>query len=142
MRMQVTKHHNITIINDAYNANPASMVTAFRTLETFPCSGKKIAVLGDMLELGQISQSAHYDIGKRAAEISIEKLFLLGEYANDVSQGAQATGMAETNIFIGDSHEQLADELAKHIKQQDIILFKASRGMAMEKVIEHYLKRC
>lgn len=141
MRMQVTKHHNITIINDAYNANPASMVSAFCTLETFPCSGKKIAVLGDMLELGQISQSAHYDIGKRAAEIPIEKLFLLGEYANDVSQGAQATGMAETNIFIGDSHEQLADELAKHIKQQDIILFKASRGMAMEKIIEHYLKK-
>jgi UDP-N-acetylmuramyl pentapeptide synthase len=49
--------------------------------------------------------------------------------------------MTETNIFIGDSHEQLADELAKHVEQQDIILFKASRGMAMEKVIEHYLKR-
>jgi UDP-N-acetylmuramoyl-tripeptide--D-alanyl-D-alanine ligase len=141
MRMQVTTHHNITIINDAYNANPVSMASAFHTLETFPCAGKKIAVLGDMLELGQISSSAHYDVGKQVAEVPVDTLFLLGEYANDVSQGAQAKGMTETNIFIGDSHEQLADELANHVKQQDIILFKASRGMAMEKVIEHYLKR-
>jgi len=141
MRTQVTNHHNVTIINDAYNANPISMTAALRTLKTFPCSEKKIAVLGDMLELGQISQSAHYDIGKRAAEVPVDKLFLLGEYAKDVSQGAQAMGMAETNILIGDSHEQLAYELAKHVKQQDIILFKASRGMAMEKIIEHYLKR-
>jgi UDP-N-acetylmuramoyl-tripeptide--D-alanyl-D-alanine ligase len=140
MRMQVTKHHDITFINDAYNANPTSMASALRTLKFLPCSGKKIAVLGDMLELGQISQSAHYDVGKLAAEVPVEQLFLLGEYAKDISQGAQAMRMSEANIFIGESHEQIAYELAQYIKSQDVILFKASRGVAMEKVIEHYLK--
>jgi UDP-N-acetylmuramoyl-tripeptide--D-alanyl-D-alanine ligase len=140
MRMQVTTHHNVTIINDAYNANPASMASAFHTLKMFPCAGKKIAVLGDMLELGQISQSAHYDVGKLAAEVPVDHLFLLGEYAEHVAQGAQVTGMAKVDIFIGKAHEQLAHELTKHVGQRDLILFKASRGMALEKVIDAYVK--
>jgi UDP-N-acetylmuramoyl-tripeptide--D-alanyl-D-alanine ligase len=140
MRMQVSTHHDITIINDAYNANPASMASALQTLRQFPCSGKKVAVLGDMFELGQLSQSAHYDVGKLAAAVPVNALFLLGEYAEYMAQGAQAQGMLKTAIVIGNSAAHLAQELAKSIQPHDLVLFKASRGMAIEKVIDAYLK--
>lgn len=140
MRMQVIKQQNVTIINDAYNANPTSMVSALHTLETLTCRGKKIAVLGDMFELGAISQSAHHEVGKLAAEVPVAQIFVLGEYARDVSQGAQEAGMAPAHIIIGDSHEHLAGELANYVKEGDVVLVKASRGMAMEKVVEQVLK--
>jgi UDP-N-acetylmuramoyl-tripeptide--D-alanyl-D-alanine ligase len=140
MRMQVSTHHDITIINDAYNANPASMASALQTLQQFSCTGKKIAVLGDMFELGQLSQSAHYDVGKLAAAVPVDTLFLLGEYAGQVAQGAQAQGMSKTAIVIGNSPEHLAQELAKSIQPHDLVLFKASRGMALEKVIDEFVK--
>ncbi len=139
MRMQMMTHQNIRIINDAYNANPSSMASAFRTLDTLQCEGRKIAVLGDMFELGDHSQSAHYAVGRLAAEIAVDRLFLLGKYAQNMSQGAQDAGIQVNHIFIGDSHEQLANELANQIKEGDMLLCKASRGMTMEKVIEHLI---
>ncbi len=140
MRMQMIKHQNVTIVNDAYNANPTSMASALQTLKTFSCRGKKIAVLGDMFELGMISRSVHYEVGKLAAEVPVDRLFLLGEYASDVSQGALDAGMSAALIIIGDSHKHLSSELANHIQEGDIVLIKASRGMTMEKVTEQLLQ--
>lgn len=140
MRMQVSTQRNVTIINDAYNANPASMAAALRTLQSLTCSGKKVAVLGDMFELGESSPSAHYEVGKLAAGVPVAKLLLLGDYASNTSQGAQDAGMAASDILIGESHEALAQTLAGETTQGDVILVKASRGMTMENVLEHYVK--
>ena len=141
MRMQVTTQHEVTLINDAYNANPVSMAAALRTLQSFPCAGRKIAVLGDMRELGPISSSAHYHVGELAAEVPVSRLFLLGEYAPDIAQGAQAAGLAAAQICIGASHAELAAELAHYVQPRDLLLFKASRGMTLEKVIDDFLKK-
>jgi UDP-N-acetylmuramoyl-tripeptide--D-alanyl-D-alanine ligase len=140
MRMQVSMHRNVTIINDAYNANPRSMTAALHTLQSLTCSGKKVAVLGDMFELGESSPSAHYDIGKLAADVPVAKLFLLGDYALNTSQGAQDVGMPATDIVIGESHQALARALRRETGPGDVILVKASRGMTMEKVLDHYMK--
>ena len=140
MRMQVSMHRNVTIINDAYNANPSSMAAALLTLKSLMSSGKKVAVLGDMFELGESSSSAHYEIGKLAAEVPVAKLFLLGDYASNTSQGAQDNGMAASDIVIGESHQALAQALIRETAPGDVILVKASRGMTMENVLDHYVK--
>jgi UDP-N-acetylmuramoyl-tripeptide--D-alanyl-D-alanine ligase len=138
--MQVIEHQDLMIINDAYNANPTSMESALHTLKTLSCRGKKIAILGDMFELGALSQAAHYHVGQLAALVPVDSIFLLGKYAGDVVQGARSAGMKPGQIVIGESHEHLAAELASQIKAGDVVLCKASRGMTMEKVIEHLLK--
>lgn len=140
MRMQVSKQHPVTIINDAYNANPASMAEALRTVQTMLCAGRKIAVLGDMFELGEISASAHTEIGQLAAAVPLDKLFILGTYAPDIAKGARIAGMKEKDVVIGESHEALAQELALYVNPGDLMLVKASRGMTMEKVLDHYEK--
>jgi UDP-N-acetylmuramoyl-tripeptide--D-alanyl-D-alanine ligase len=139
MRMQVVSHHGVTFLNDAYNANPNSMAAALHTLKSIACSGKKIAVLGDMAELGEISASAHYDAGALAADVPVNALFLLGEYAADTSRGAQEAGMTATDIVISESHAALAALLSNTVAPGDIVLIKASRSMALEQVLEEYM---
>jgi UDP-N-acetylmuramoyl-tripeptide--D-alanyl-D-alanine ligase len=141
MRMQVSTRHGVTYINDAYNANPNSMKAALRTLSAMNCSGKKTAVLGDMLELGEISASAHYETGALAAEIGLDALLVIGKYAADIARGAQDAGMPQTHILTADSHAALAKALVGLIQAGDLVLLKASRGMALERVLEEYEKR-
>lgn len=140
MRMHKFTHRQITFINDAYNANPASMKSALDTLRTMRCSGKKIAILGDMLELGYRSQSEHYLLGDLAAHVPLDRLFLFGDYAADVAHGARMSGMNSHHIVIGSSRDQLAEEISAQLKEGDLVLCKASRGMKMEVVLENILK--
>ena len=136
MRMHVTVRRQVTLINDAYNANPASMESALKAMYAMHCRGKKLAVLGDMLELGALSASAHYRVGELAAEAGVQGLFLLGAYAAQIAQGALEAGLTETQIVFGTSHRQLAEALLPWLAEGDIVLFKGSRGMTMEKVLD------
>jgi UDP-N-acetylmuramoyl-tripeptide--D-alanyl-D-alanine ligase len=138
MRMQMSTHKDVTILNDAYNANPASMAAALHTMHAMACSGKKMAVLGDMRELGEISAVAHREVGQLAAEVPVAKLFLLGEYAGDLAHGALAAGMRSEDIAICASHQELAQAIAAHAAAGDLLLVKASRGVALEKALECY----
>lgn len=138
MRMQMSTQGGVTILNDAYNANPASMAAALQTMQTLACSGKKIAVLGDMRELGEISAAAHREVGQLAAEVPVAKLFLLGEYAGDMAHGALAAGMRSEDVAICASHQELAQAIAASAVAGDLLLLKASRGVALEKALEHY----
>lgn len=140
MRMHKFTRRQITFINDAYNANPASMKSALDTLRAMTCPGKKIAVLGDMLELGYRSQSEHYLLGDLAARTPVDRLFLLGDYADEVARGARASGMKPDQIVIGASRDRLAQEIAAQLVAGDLMLCKASRGMKMEIVLENILK--
>jgi UDP-N-acetylmuramoyl-tripeptide--D-alanyl-D-alanine ligase len=135
MRMQIEDWRGIGIINDAYNANPASMKAALLTLAEVPCRGRRIAVLGDMFELGRHSASEHRSLGKAAAA-AIDGLYLLGAQAPAVRSGAAQAGMRPEQIFVGKDHAELAARLAERVKRGDWLLFKGSRGMRMERVLE------
>lgn len=135
MRMELQRWQGVAIINDAYNANPASMRAALRTLSQVPCRGQRIAVLGDMFELGRHSEREHRQMGKAAAEAKLQLLCLLGKQVDAVRRGALAAGMAAAKIFIGKDHSDIAARLRGSLKTGDWLLVKGSRGMKMEKVI-------
>jgi UDP-N-acetylmuramoyl-tripeptide--D-alanyl-D-alanine ligase len=135
MRMDTDSWRGVGIINDAYNANPASMAAALKTLACVGGKGEKIAVLGDMFELGRASRGEHRKLGKRAAEERIDRLYLLGPQAEVVKAGALSAGMDEAKIVIGESHGALARQLKNQLKKGDWLLVKGSRGMEMEKIL-------
>jgi UDP-N-acetylmuramoyl-tripeptide--D-alanyl-D-alanine ligase len=135
MRMQIDVWQGIGVINDAYNANPASMEAAVRTLKEIACQGERVAVLGDMFELGKRSQQEHLKLGRRVAEVGLDRLYLLGAQATHVRTGALEGGMQPERIIIGQDHSDIARQLRTHIKKGDWLLIKGSRGMKMEKVV-------
>lgn len=136
MRMSLEKWQGVGIINDAYNANPASMQAALATLAEIGAGRKKIAILGDMLELGGESARLHLELGKQAARHKIDRLYLIGKQARQVKRGALLSGMEEGRVVIGKSHRRIARMVYRHARRGDWLLCKGSRGMRMEKVLE------
>ena len=135
MRFEVIRRDGLTIINDAYNASPASMRVAIKTTsEIYGQSGRLIAVLGDMMELGDISERVHREIGAELVESKFDTLITLGELGKFIAVGAKDAGLK--NIFSFDTHEAAAKKILELIRVGDTILFKASHVMHMEKIIE------
>lgn len=135
MRMQIEKWRGIGVINDAYNANPASMKAALATLAAIPCRGRRIAVLGDMFELGRYAAAEHCALGKAAAA-AVDHLYLLGDQAGAVRRGALRNGLRPEQVTIGEHPADLGAQLRRRAKRGDWLLFKGSRGMKMEQVLE------
>lgn len=133
MRFEVIRRDGLTIINDAYNASPASMRVAIKTTSEI-YNGKLIAVLGDMLELGDISERVHREIGAFLAENKFDTLITLGELGRFIAAGAREAGLK--NIYSFDTHEDAAKKILELVRDGDTILFKASHVMHMEKIIE------
>ena len=136
MRMQSEEWRGVRIINDAYNANPASMKAALQTLAELPCRGRRIAILGDMFELGKQAAREHRQLGKNAARGAVDFLYLLGDRAALVHRGALAAGMSPERVIVGKDHTELVKRLREQVKKGDCLLFKGSRGMKMEKVLD------
>ena len=137
MRMQIDQWRGVGIINDAYNANPASVDAGIRTLAQMKGRGERIAVLGDMFELGKQSSQQHLEVGRRIADYKISALYLLGTRATaQMRQGALRGGMAPDKIFVAKSHGDLVRQLRSRLRRGDWLLVKGSRGMKMEKIIE------
>jgi len=134
MRMQVERWNGIGIINDAYNANPASMEAALAALKTIPARGRRVAVLGDMLEMGANEAACHRELGAAAAASSLDAVYLLGRFARDTRQGALAAGMERSSVHVARSHRKLGSALRDELRKGDWVLVKGSRGAAMEKV--------
>lgn len=133
MRFEVIRRDGITLVNDAYNASPASMRAAIKTVaEVY--DNRKIAVLGDMLELGAISEKVHREIGAELVENKFDTLITLGELGKFIAAGAKDAGLK--NIFTFDTHEDAAKKILAVAKSGDVILFKASHGMHLEKILE------
>jgi UDP-N-acetylmuramoyl-tripeptide--D-alanyl-D-alanine ligase len=131
---------NITIINDTYNANPTSMHIALKTLTQLSGTGRRIAVLGDMAELGEASQDFHHQVGSLIKKMDLSAAVLMGPHAPDVKESARAHGMREEALFIAQNHEQIALYLDEHVRADDWILFKGSRTMQIEKSLEQFLR--
>jgi UDP-N-acetylmuramoyl-tripeptide--D-alanyl-D-alanine ligase len=135
MRMQLENWKRVGIINDAYNANPASMEAAIKSLAGVECRGEKTAILGDMFELGRQTRRQHLQLGRQVARAGIDRLYLLGAQAKRVRQGALEGGMPAERVVIGRDHADLANRLRSHVKPGDWLLFKGSRGMKMERTL-------
>ena len=136
-RQEIYRRGNYTIISDCYNAGPESMAAALAVLGKK--EGRKVAVLGDMLELGDCAWAEQYRIGRIAAE-NAELIFAYGPNADRVIKGAITGGMAQTKARSFDTHDALVQCLKFMAKPGDVLLFKGSRGMHMEKVLEKFLE--
>jgi len=134
MRLEIDySPDGVMIINDAYNASPASMEAALATLNQMGGGRRKVAILGDMYELGPISDTAHEQVGIKAAEVG-DLLVFVGKNAYLMSKGAQSAGFSPANIRIYSTVEQLMAELDQFIEQGDLVLVKASRAVALDQV--------
>ncbi|MCL1830890.1 MAG: UDP-N-acetylmuramoyl-tripeptide--D-alanyl-D-alanine ligase, partial [Oscillospiraceae bacterium] len=134
MRQNILEFLGITIIEDCYNANPDSMKAALQAFSIIPVKGLRIAVLGDMLELGTVTAEQHNSLILLAASCGIDVLLTIGEHMKQAIEAAAATSI--TNVRWFPQHQQLADYLIKTAKPDDAILFKASRSIKLETVIE------
>jgi len=142
MRMEVLRpQEGVTLINDAYNANPRSVELALEILSQMKGKGRGIAVLGDMLELGEYSVEAHQLIGKRVGELSIDFLLALGEEAPVLVESAMRHGLDSEKARIVESHTEAISILKKMVQDGDWILVKGSRRMGMEKIAEGLMAR-
>lgn len=135
MRMETTEIGGARVINDAYNANPASMAAALTALASVK-EARKIAVLGDMLELGQSAEKSHFDVGRLAGAEGLALLVLVGSHAQDTARGAAEAGMEEDRIIVASGADEAAAVLAEKMRHGDNILVKGSRSMKMERIIE------
>ncbi|MBI2482014.1 MAG: UDP-N-acetylmuramoyl-tripeptide--D-alanyl-D-alanine ligase [Candidatus Vogelbacteria bacterium] len=126
------------LIDDSYNAAPPAVQAAIRSLAQIETTGRKIAVLGDMLELGEYTIEAHRDIGVRVVEVC-DLLLLVGPRSKFTGEGAQIAGMAIKNIKYFDTALEAGLALQNLIKKGDVILIKGSQGMRMEKVVEEVM---
>ncbi len=133
-RMEIDhRADGVTVINDAYNANPDSMRAALDTLAELGRTGggRTFAVLGDMLELGADGPHEHVRIGRHVAELGIDRLLVLGDYADDLAEGAAGVDVRRP----GDKAAAVAD-LRASLRPGDVVLVKASRGLALNTVAD------
>ena len=131
-RQKLVDCNGITVIEDCYNANPDSMKAALAMFKEFPCK-RRFALLGDMLELGELSREAHEELGRLAAESDLYCLVTYGENAKRTAVVAAAKGVKTLHA---DSYREAADALLDRMEPGDALLVKASHGMALEKVLE------
>ena len=136
MRQKVVHVRGVDVIEDCYNANPDSMKAALAMFREYPCK-RRFALLGDMLELGDISRAAHEEVGRQAVENKVDYLVTYGEQAKRIAVVAAAKGLPTLHA---DTYAQAAETLLNKMQPGDALLVKASRGMALEKVLELFYK--
>jgi len=129
---------NTLIVDDSYNAALLSMEAGLDALKIFQ-DRRKVAVLGDMLEIGQYSPEAHIRVGKKAAEI-VDVVFAVGNRAGFIVEGAASVGFATNKIFQFSTSDEAKMAVQKELKENDVILVKGSRAMKMEKIIEEIIQ--
>ncbi|MDD5131316.1 MAG: UDP-N-acetylmuramoyl-tripeptide--D-alanyl-D-alanine ligase [bacterium] len=142
-RMRMVKKKGLTILDDSYNANPDSMKAALHTLESFSCDRRKIAVLGDMLELGQESGKKHAAIGEIIGQLGLDMLYTIGPQSQLLAQAALQAGLPleKINRFNTGEEQLLLNSLKANMRRGDVILFKASHGLHLEKIVAGILHK-
>jgi UDP-N-acetylmuramoyl-tripeptide--D-alanyl-D-alanine ligase len=136
MRSQVVAHQGVQIVNDCYNANPASMKAALTLLAQWSPARERVAVLGDMLELGRETQQMHREVGQFLATLPLSRLIVCGELGREISAGARQAGMPDSAIVEMPDVTTAAEWLKKTVGKGDVVLVKASRGMKMEQIVQ------
>jgi len=135
MRLQLEHVNGLTILNDAYNANPASMKAAIETVASLPHAGRRIAVLGDMRELGHSSERYHFEIGQLAAtQGRLDRIVCVGELSSHIVRGALGAGFPVGRIQHYRDSVEASRYLPGLLVDGDLVLLKASRGIRLEEV--------
>ncbi len=137
-RQQLAQVGGVTLIEDYYNAGPDSMQAALNMLGEMQVKGERIAVLGDMLELGDVAQKAHSEMGECVANAGVSLLLTVGELAKNIAQAAAEQG---TEVHCFEHNTQAAEFLCGRAKSGDVVLLKASRGMKFEQIAEGFTQR-
>lgn len=132
MRMDIMKFKKITLINDCYNAAPASVAAALSVLGKY--EDRKVAILGDIAALGSYSYKAHYGLGSEVVKNNIDLLITIGPNARHIAESAYEHGMDGAHIISADTVEEVYPLLMSSIRKNDVVLVKASRVMALERV--------
>ncbi|MBU1180201.1 hypothetical protein KJ885_04615 [Patescibacteria group bacterium] len=127
---------NTTIIDDTYNSSPQSVEMALENLKHLSNSNRSFAVLGDMLELGNITEEAHLEIGAKVRELGVDYLFTVGPRAKDIAKGAEEAGMYKDKIYSFDNNDDLGKFLQEKMEEGDTVLVKGSNAMRMEEIIQ------
>lgn len=133
-RFKVLRAGPLTLFDDTYNANPSSVRASLQALADYPAKGRRIAALGDMLELGPDAEALHQAIGAFAGEVGVDALYVRGDFAEAVAAGARGAGVGIVEIV--QDHAAIADAIAALAEPGDVVLAKGSRGMRMENVVE------
>lgn len=131
--------HGSTIIDDTYNASPVAVEEAIRAVEELKTTGRKITVLGDMLELGRYSAEEHMRMGDFAGRV-FDILVLVGIRAKEMKESALKAGKKKSEIFSFDTSDEAGEFLKSFIKEKDIVFVKGSQGMRMERTVESIVK--
>ncbi|KKR46929.1 MAG: UDP-N-acetylmuramoyl-tripeptide-D-alanyl-D-alanine ligase [Parcubacteria group bacterium GW2011_GWA1_40_21] len=138
-RMKIIKGiKNSIVIDDSYNSSPVALEEALKTLQMIEGARRKIAVLGDMLELGEHSVSAHKEAGAIASR-SCHLLAVVGPRSRDIAEGALQNGMREKDVLQFETSEEAGAYLENFISEKDVVLVKGSQSMRMEKVVEEIM---
>ena len=133
-RMEICKiKEDITVINDAYNASYDSMKAAIEYLKEIP-GNRKIAVLGDMFELGDYGEEMHRKVGEEVAKNKVDILITVGDLSKYIAKEAEKVGMPKENIIVLNSNKEAVEYLNKVLKTNDVVLLKASHGMNFEEI--------
>lgn len=134
-RFQLEQCGGVMLIDDSYNANPASMEASLTTLAELKGDRRAFVALGDMLELGSNENELHRALGALAAKVA-DRLYLRGELMAHTAEGALAAGMAADDIIRTQDHDEIAADILRRARKGDFALVKGSRGMRMDKVVE------
>ncbi len=136
MRQQIHEMKDFILIDDSYNSSPEAAKVSLNVLKSV-AKGKTIAVLADMLELGEKSGSEHYGVGKHLAELGIDTLIAVGELSRNTAKGAEENGCKEVEMF--ENNEQAYEYLKKIIEKECAVLVKGSRGMHTDEIVKKVL---
>ena len=136
MRMSREDVGEVVLINDAYNANPRSMEAAVVELSARPAAGRRIAVVGDMLELGDQTERCHRELGRKLANARLDAVWAVGESSRFVAEEAQKAGIPASACFHAPTVENALESPPLSPRPGDTWLFKASRGMALERLFD------
>lgn len=134
MRLELSEAGGVRVLDDAYNANADSVRAALQTLVEVPCTGRRVAVLGDMAELGAHSEAAHEEVGRCAAELGVGQLFAIGKMAPVTARAARDAGL--NRVFEFADVETAAPVVKSFVRSGDLLLLKASRVMRLERIGE------
>ena len=135
LRQRIYKKNGVLVIADCYNASPESMSAALKVLKSVETEGRRVAVLGDMLELGDLSEKAHREVGALCSEAGVDRLFTYGKAAYHIMLGALEHDLEKDAVSNSIDSTQVARELGAYLKEGDAVLFKASRRMKLEEII-------
>jgi len=140
MRLEVIESGKMKIINDTYNASPASTRAALGVLKDLAGGRRAVAVLGSMLELGARAEGGHREVGETAATLGLDYLITVGELAGHIVEGAVDAGFSQNRAFWRQDHDGAMEILTGLLQDGDVVLVKGSRGMEMERVVQQLLK--